>query len=40
VLTRAPGDSLILAPPFVSTAEDIQRMADALRRAIEDTATT
>ncbi len=39
VLTRAPGDTLILAPPFVSTAEDIQRMADALRRAIEDTAT-
>ena len=38
VLTRAPGDTLILAPPFVSTIEDIQRMADALRRAIEDTA--
>jgi beta-alanine--pyruvate transaminase len=39
VLTRAPGDTLILAPPFVSTPDDIQRMADALRRAIEDTAT-
>jgi beta-alanine--pyruvate transaminase len=39
VLTRAPGDTLILAPPFVATPEDIQRMADALRRAIEDTAT-
>jgi beta-alanine--pyruvate transaminase len=39
VLTRAPGDTLILAPPFVSTIDDIQRMADALRRAIEDTAT-
>ena len=39
VLTRAPGDTLILAPPFVSTVDDIQRMADALRRAIEDTAT-
>jgi beta-alanine--pyruvate transaminase len=38
VLTRAPGDTLILAPPFVSTIDDIQRMADALRRAIEDTA--
>jgi beta-alanine--pyruvate transaminase len=38
VLTRAPGDTLILAPPFVSTSEDIQRMADALRRAIEATA--
>ena len=39
VLTRAPGDTLILAPPFVSTVEEIQRMADGLRRAIEDTAT-
>ncbi len=38
VLTRAPGDTLILAPPFVSTVDDIERMADALRRAIEDTA--
>jgi len=38
VLTRAPGDTLILAPPFVSTPDDIQRMADALRQAIEDTA--
>jgi beta-alanine--pyruvate transaminase len=38
VLTRAPGDTLILAPPFVSTIDDIQRMADALRRAIADTA--
>jgi beta-alanine--pyruvate transaminase len=39
VLTRAPGDTLILAPPFVSTIDDIQRMADALRCAITDTAT-
>jgi beta-alanine--pyruvate transaminase len=38
VLTRAPGDTLILAPPFVSTPDDIQRMADALRRAIEASA--
>jgi beta-alanine--pyruvate transaminase len=38
VLTRAPGDTLILAPPFISTPEDIQRMADRLRLAIEDTA--
>jgi beta-alanine--pyruvate transaminase len=37
VLTRAPGDTLILAPPFVSTPDELQRMADALRRAIEDT---
>ncbi len=39
VLTRAPGDTLILAPPFVSTPDDIQRMADALRLAITDTAS-
>ncbi len=39
VLTRAPGDTLILAPPFVATAGDIQRMADALRQAIEDTSS-
>ena len=38
VLTRAPGDTLILAPPFISTTDDIQRMADRLRLAIEDTA--
>jgi beta-alanine--pyruvate transaminase len=38
VLTRAPGDTLILAPPFVCSADDIQRMADRLRQAIEDTA--
>ncbi len=39
VLTRAPGDTLILAPPFVSSVADMQRMADALRQAILDTAT-
>ena len=38
VLTRAPGDTLILAPPFISSTDDIQRMADRLRLAIEDTA--
>jgi len=37
ILTRAPGDTLILAPPFISSAYDIQRMADRLRQAIEDT---
>ena len=40
VLTRAPGDTLILAPPFVSSEHDIQRMADRLRQAIEDTTTS
>jgi beta-alanine--pyruvate transaminase len=39
VLTRAPGDTLILAPPFVTEETDLQRMADRLRQAIEDTAT-
>jgi beta-alanine--pyruvate transaminase len=39
VLTRAPGDTLILAPPFVASEPDIQRMADRLRQAIEDTAS-
>jgi beta-alanine--pyruvate transaminase len=40
VLTRAPGDTLILAPPFVAAPDDIQRMADRLRQAITDTAST
>jgi beta-alanine--pyruvate transaminase len=38
VLTRAPGDTLILAPPFVCTSADLQRMADALRAAIVQSA--
>ena len=38
VLTRAPGDTLILAPPFVTDERDIRRMADRLRQAIEDVA--
>ncbi len=38
VLTRTPGDTLILAPPFVCEVADIQEMAQRLRRAIEDTA--
>ena len=39
VLTRAPGDTLILAPPFISSAADVQRMTEALRQAIVDTAS-
>jgi beta-alanine--pyruvate transaminase len=39
VLTRAPGDTLILAPPFVASEHDLRRMADRLRQAIEDTAS-
>ena len=38
VLTRAPGDTLVLAPPFISTRSDIDRMVDLLRGAIQDTA--
>jgi beta-alanine--pyruvate transaminase len=38
VLTRTPGDTLIFAPPFVSSGEDIDRMAQRLHAAI--TATT
>jgi beta-alanine--pyruvate transaminase len=38
VLTRAPGDTLVLAPPFVSTPQQVDRMVDALRAAITDTA--
>ena len=37
LLTRAPGDTLVLAPPFTSTAADIDRMVDLLRAAIHDT---
>ncbi|MBL8359090.1 MAG: aminotransferase class III-fold pyridoxal phosphate-dependent enzyme [Rubrivivax sp.] len=38
VLTRAPGDTLVLAPPFVSTPQQIDRMVEALRAAIVATA--
>jgi beta-alanine--pyruvate transaminase len=37
VLTRAPGDTLILAPPFVTTPEQLHAMIDCLRIAIEKT---
>lgn len=37
LLTRAPGDTLVLAPPFVCTEADIDRMVDRLQRAIVDT---
>jgi beta-alanine--pyruvate transaminase len=37
LLTRAPGDTLVLAPPFVSTPADIHRMVDRLRAAIVQT---
>ncbi|MBL8426063.1 MAG: aminotransferase class III-fold pyridoxal phosphate-dependent enzyme, partial [Dechloromonas sp.] len=34
LLTRAPGDTLVLAPPLVSTPEDIDAMVARLRDAI------
>ena len=37
LLTRAPGDTLVLAPPFVCTRSDIHRMVERLRAAIVQT---
>ncbi|NQW69768.1 MAG: aminotransferase class III-fold pyridoxal phosphate-dependent enzyme, partial [Betaproteobacteria bacterium] len=34
VLTRAPGDTLVLAPPFIATRGQIDQMVDAFRKAI------
>ena len=34
VLTRAPGDTLVLAPPFITTRAQINQMIDAFRKAI------
>jgi beta-alanine--pyruvate transaminase len=36
VLTRAPGDTLVLAPPFICTPSDIEHMVERLRAAIGD----
>ncbi len=35
LLTRAPGDSLVLAPPFVCTPDNIRDMVDRLADAIQ-----
>jgi beta-alanine--pyruvate transaminase len=37
VLTRAPGDTLILAPPFITTPDQLEAMIACLRKAIEVT---
>jgi beta-alanine--pyruvate transaminase len=37
VLTRAPGDTLVLAPPFITTQAQIDQMIDAFRKAIIET---
>jgi adenosylmethionine-8-amino-7-oxononanoate aminotransferase len=34
VLTRAPGDTVVLAPPFICTPEDIRDMVGRLAEAI------
>lgn len=34
VLTRAPGDTLVFAPPFITTRAQIDQMIDAFRSAI------
>ena len=38
VLTRAPGDSLVFAPPFITTRSQIDQMVDGFRKAILETA--
>ena len=40
LLTRAPGDTLTLAPPFICSPAEIDRMVELLRLAIEDTSTS
>ena len=37
LLTRAPGDTLILAPPFISTKQNIDHMVERMRAAIVQT---
>jgi len=38
LLTRAPGDALLLAPPFVSERRDIDKAVEILSQAIRDVA--
>ena len=37
VLTRAPGDTLVLAPPFITTRSQIDQMIDGFKKAIQET---
>ena len=37
VLTRAPGDTLVLAPPFITTRSQIDQMIDGFKKAIHET---
>lgn len=40
LLTRTPGDTVVLAPPFVCTTQDIQDMVARLADAIQATSLT
>ena len=37
VLTRAPGDTLVLAPPFITTRSQIDQMIDGFKKTIQET---
>jgi len=37
VLSRAPGDTLVLAPPFITTRSQIDQMIDGFKKAIQET---
>mgnify|MGYP000486346395 FL=1 len=37
VLTRAPGDTLVLAPPFITTRSQIDQIIDGFKKAIQET---
>jgi beta-alanine--pyruvate transaminase len=37
VLTRAPGDTLVFAPPFITSRGQIDQMVDSFRKAIQET---
>jgi len=37
VLTRAPVDTLVLAPPFITTRSQIDQMIDGFKKAIQET---
>jgi beta-alanine--pyruvate transaminase len=38
LLTRAPGDSVVLAPPFICTPDNLRDMVERLAEAIKATA--
>ncbi|HYP64174.1 MAG TPA: aspartate aminotransferase family protein [Acidocella sp.] len=38
LVLRAAGDSIVLAPPFVATADEISKMIDIIRKLVKETA--